>query len=69
MNKLLMFTLLLLDGIKGMAQEVEMADDFRGEGKIYVVVAVVLLILLTLLYVLMRLDRRLSKLEREQEEI
>ena len=69
MNKLLMFTLLLLGFIKGMAQEVEMADDFRGEGKIYVVVAVVLLILITLLYVLMRLDRRLSKLEREQEEI
>lgn len=41
-----------------------MADAFRSNGKIYVVVAVVVTILLGLFLYLFRLDRRISRLEK-----
>jgi uncharacterized membrane protein len=44
---------------------VEMADRLRADGKIYVVVAVVLVVLLGLLTYLIRLDGRISKVEKE----
>ena len=47
------------------AQELEMADQMRSEGKIYVVVAVLLAILLGLLLFLFRIDRKVKKLEKE----
>jgi hypothetical protein len=49
----------------GADKKVEMADSFRANGKIYVVVAVALLILLGLLYYVSRLDRKISKYEKE----
>jgi len=42
-----------------------MADLMRSEGRIYVVVAVMLTILGGLLLYLVRLDRKISKLEKE----
>lgn len=42
---------------------VEMADELRGSGKIYVVVAVIAIILLALLLYLFSIDRRLKKIE------
>jgi CcmD family protein len=42
-----------------------MADRLRADGKIYVVVAVVLVVLLGLLTYLIRLDGRISKVEKE----
>jgi HAMP domain-containing protein len=45
--------------------EVEMADDFRGEGKIYVVVGVILLILIGVFIQLFRLERKIKKMEEE----
>ncbi|WP_256010499.1 CcmD family protein [Desertivirga xinjiangensis] len=45
------------------ANEVEMADDMRSSGKIYVVVAVVAVILIGLLFYLFTMDRRLKKME------
>ena len=44
----------------------EMADVFRSNGKIYVVVAVVVTILLGLFLYLFRLDRKITKLERNR---
>lgn len=44
--------------------KVEMADMFRSNGKIYVVVAVVLTILAGIVLYLVRLDRKLTKLEK-----
>jgi CcmD family protein len=41
------------------------AFDMRSNGKIYVVVAVVLIILIGLLLYLVRLDRKISRLEKE----
>jgi len=45
--------------------KVEMADQFRAQGKIYVVVAVVSTVLLGLIIYAVNMDRRLSKLEKE----
>lgn len=42
----------------------EMADALRSNGKIYVVVAVLVTILLGLFIYLWRLDRKISKLEK-----
>ncbi|MEM8939912.1 MAG: CcmD family protein [Bacteroidota bacterium] len=59
-----MFKILLLLGTSACAQ-VEMADDFRGEGKIYVVIAIFLLIIIGFFVLLFKLDRRTKRLERE----
>ena len=45
------------------AQNAEMADAFRADGKIYVVVAIVLIVLAGLILYLFLLDRKLTKLE------
>lgn len=46
---------------------VEMADRLRADGKIYVVVAVVVIILLGLFLYVIRLDRKISRLEKESK--
>jgi K+-transporting ATPase A subunit len=61
-NCLLCLALVLIAG-NVQAQNVEMADTFRSEGKIYVVVAIVLIILTGLISYLFLLDRKLNKLE------
>lgn len=43
--------------------QIPMADTFRSDGKIYVLVAVVLIILLGFFYYLIRIDRKIQKLE------
>jgi len=45
-------------------QKVEMADVMRGNGKIYVVVAVCLTILLGLFIYVFAIDRKISRLEK-----
>ena len=45
--------------------DVEMADGMRSNGKIYVVVAVALTILVGIFLYLIRLDRKITKLEKE----
>lgn len=49
------------------ADQPEMADALRASGKIYVVVLVVVIIISGLLLYLVRLDRKVSRLEREVE--
>ncbi len=44
-------------------KKVEMADMMRSNGRIYVVVAVMLTILAGLILYIVRLDRKISKLE------
>jgi len=46
-------------------QTVEMADALRANGKIYVVVAVLVAIFLGLILYVVRLDRKISRLEKE----
>ena len=52
-----------------MAEEkVDMAFSLRESGKIYVVVATVVLIFIGIVIYLIRLDRRISELERWEKE-
>ncbi|HEY0731001.1 MAG TPA: CcmD family protein [Chitinophagaceae bacterium] len=45
-------------------EKVEMADTMRSNGKIYVVVAIILTIFAGLAFYLVRLDRKITKLEK-----
>ncbi|RNI26221.1 CcmD family protein [Rufibacter latericius] len=47
------------------ASDPEMADAMRRDGKIYIVVAVLVSVLLGVLFYLISLDKKISKLERE----
>lgn len=57
----------LLWAVPSFAQNnTEMADTMRSNGRIYVVVAVLVTILLGLLFYVFRLDRRITRLEKEE---
>jgi bacteriorhodopsin len=63
-----LFLLMLLGVAPAFAQapeNVEMADQLRASGKIYVVVAVLTVILAGVLIFLIMLDRKLSRLEKQ----
>jgi CcmD family protein len=47
------------------ASEIDMADKMRADGKIYVVVAVLSIVFVGIILFLVRLERRLNKLEKE----
>lgn len=64
-NLLSLLAFLLLSNSVRAQEGIEMADTMRSEGKIYVVIAVVLIILLGLLFYLARLDRKIGQLEKE----
>lgn len=72
MNKIIkllfLFFFVSLQLIARSQSQIEMADDFRGEGKIYVVIMVVLLLLGGIFFTLFRFDRRLSQLEKQMGE-
>lgn len=64
MKKYLFTILIALVSISDlMAQSVEMATTLRSEGKIYVVVGVMLIIFLGVAVYLFTLDRRIKKIE------
>ena len=65
MKLLVKIAFLLIFPLSVMAQPIEMADTFRSEGKIYVVLAVLSILLSVLFFVLFRLDAKLKKLEKE----
>jgi CcmD family protein len=67
MKKFLTLTLLSLCALAANAQaaEVEMADTMRANGKIYVVVGIILIVLFGFIAYLFMLDRKLSRLEKE----
>ncbi|HWJ92328.1 MAG TPA: hypothetical protein VNR87_14525 [Flavisolibacter sp.] len=66
-KKLLLSLLLIVFNLALFAQEkngVAMADEMRANGKIYVVVAVILTIFAGIVIYLIRLDRKMSRLEK-----
>ncbi|MDB5251145.1 MAG: CcmD family protein [Flaviaesturariibacter sp.] len=69
MRKSLLSACFLMLSIFALAQnrpgEPEMADALRANGKIYVVVAVILTIFAGIILYLVRLDRKISKLEKQ----
>ncbi|OYW20294.1 MAG: CcmD family protein [Sphingobacteriales bacterium 12-47-4] len=65
----LLLTFLLATGLFAQTDangQAEMADLMSSNGKIYVVVAVILTILLGLVLYLVRIDRKISRLEKEK---
>lgn len=67
-KKLILVLFVFLSGIlNAVAQEqVAMADVMRENGKIYVVVAVAGVVMLGLIIYLISIDRKVSKLEKNQ---
>jgi CcmD family protein len=51
-----------------LAQSPEMADTMRSNGKIYVVVGIILIVLLGLVFYLFSLDKKISRIEKEMKE-
>ncbi|MFY0605766.1 MAG: hypothetical protein JXR10_03565 [Cyclobacteriaceae bacterium] len=51
--------------LSGILTQIPMADTFRSEGKIYVVLGIVLIILLGFFMYLLRIDKKVKKLEEE----
>ena len=66
MKKLISILTLILSTFFVNAQDVTMADVMKENGKIYVVIAVILTILAGLVLYLIRLDRKISKLEKNK---
>ncbi len=73
-KKVQLWLLLFLFGLVGLvvrAQDtatgkpVEMADRLRADGKIYVVVAVLVTIFIGIIVYVIRLDRKISRLEKK----
>lgn len=63
--------MLVFASVSALAQQtesVEMADAFRADGKIYVVITVVAIILIGLLVYLISLDKKIGKMEKEYNE-
>lgn len=66
MKKILSISIFTFFALLLKAQEVKMADVMKDNGKIYVVIAVMLTILAGLVLYLIRLDRKISKLEKNK---
>ena len=56
---------LLIQAQENIRQKTEMADIMRSNGKIYVVIAVIVTILAGLIIYLRRVDRKIGRLEKE----
>lgn len=63
MKKYLYLFLLMTISTLIQAQDAEMADVMRSNGKIYVVVGIILIVLTGLITYLFTLDRKITKLE------
>ena len=66
-KRILLSLTLLLFNVSLWAQkpDVKMADTMRDNGKIYVVVAVILAIFIGIIIYLIRLDRKMTRLEKD----
>lgn len=69
LNRILTVALVLMVNPLLFAQDAEMADVMRSEGKIYVVVAIILVILLGLIGFLIFTDRKVSALEKRMNDL
>lgn len=66
-RKIIFLFLMIITSLSNFAQQqgAKTTDTMRSNGRIYVVVAVVLTILAGLILYVARLDRKMSKLEKE----
>ena len=63
-NSILASAFMLISSAVRAQSEVEMADGMRAEGKIYVVIAIILIVLTGFIVYLVLLDRKVKKLEK-----
>jgi uncharacterized membrane protein len=63
MKKIFYLFLLMLLSKVATAQDAEMADAMRSNGKIYVVVGIILIVLIGLITYLFLIDRKITRLE------
>jgi len=68
MKRIISMIIALGWAVNGFSQEVEMADSMRANGKIYVVVAILVIILAGLITYLILLDRKVGRLEKKLDE-
>lgn len=68
MKKIFLLLSFIIISLNLFAQEnkIEMADELRNSGKIYVVVAVMLLLFLSFITYLFTIDKRLKKIEKNK---
>jgi uncharacterized membrane protein YidH (DUF202 family) len=65
MKKIISFLVVLLTSFNLFAQEeVQMADQMRADGKIWVVVGVIAIVFIGIIAYLVLLDRKISKIEK-----
>jgi len=62
-KSIIAIALVFFGGIANAQSDVEMADGMRSEGKIYVVVGIILIVLTGLVVYLVTLDRKVKRLE------
>ncbi len=68
-TKLIFLLFIFLSNFAGAQTEgPQMADLFREQGKIYVVISVISIIFLSIVFFLIYLEKKLKRLERELEE-
>ena len=65
---IIIFVLTQTYALSQVQEKVEMADKFRADGKIYVVLAIILVILAGLFFYLIRIDRKVAKLEEQKQD-
>lgn len=61
--------LILIASISFAQDKVEMADEMRSNGKIYVIVGIILIVLSGLIVYLFMMDRKVKRLERRLAEL
>jgi hypothetical protein len=66
-KNLTLLSIVMISRSTAFAQDVEMADTMRSEGKIYVVVAVAFISLAILSFYMIRIERKVTKLEKEMK--
>ena len=64
---LILFFSLISFVASAQASDIEMADQFRADGKIYVVIAVISVVLIGLFAYLFRLESKVSALEKRNK--
>lgn len=73
MTKIFVFFLMLLTSLGARAQEMstepQMADAFRQDGKIYVVIGVIAIIFISIVVLLIYQEKKISRLEKHVEGI
>jgi EamA domain-containing membrane protein RarD len=68
-NKTLIFSLLfVIMNLAAQAQNIEMADTMRSNGKIFVVVVVAAVVSIVLSIYMISIDKKVSKLEKKVNE-